>query len=267
MTAAGLHRFAIALAICTLILVVAGAAVVGHRDTLNQSVHRVAGAVVGLLTLVVVAGLFDVGERKSVKILGVVSLLAVIVQGAVGARSLQVDLPKAVLIGHACLAHLFFAATVAIAITTSLAWHEPAARVEDGGWPSLRTMSMLAPLAVVVQIALGAAYRHQVFGVLAHMLWAMGVTLIVMMASIFTLAQCDGVPRLKRTAIWVLSFSLAQPVFGGLAYFVRPLALLHVGIGACVLGACVALALEIFRNVVTVRRAQESRSNLSPAGQ
>lgn len=264
MTVAGLHRFAVALAICTLILVIAGASVVGHRDTNNQTVHRAAGAVVGLLMLCVAAGAMR--ASGALKRLALTSLAALIAQGAIGAWSLRVELPKAVLIGHACLAHLFFAATVAIAILTSPGWRQTPSRIEDGGWPSLRTLSVITPAAVLLQIALGAAYRQQAFGVMAHMIWAMGVTLFVMMTSIFALTQCGGVPRLKRTAVWVLSLTLAQLVLGGVAYFVRPVALAHVGIGACVLAACVALALEIFRSVVTVRRAEEPRTNLSPAG-
>jgi heme A synthase len=270
MRGTGLHRFAKVVAIVTLGLVIAGAALVGQRDaslqTTLQTFHRAVASLTGVLTAILAVWLLRRDSRKGMKGLGLAALGAILLQGLLGALALQFQLPKEVQILHACLAHLFFAQTAAIALMTSPGWSEPAARVEDGGAPSLRTLAVLTPLAVATQIALGAAYRHQALGVVAHLVWAFAATLLVMIMSVFVLTQCGGVPRLKRAAQWVLGLTLLQVVLGSVAYFVRPVALAHVGLGAAVLAGNVALSLEVFRNVVTVRQGNAPRPNLASAG-
>jgi cytochrome c oxidase assembly protein subunit 15 len=59
--------------------------------------------------------LWRADDRKWLKWLGFVALLSVILQGVLGGLTVLFLLPKAVSIGHASLAQMFFATTVAIA--------------------------------------------------------------------------------------------------------------------------------------------------------
>ena len=50
--------------------------------------------------------------------------------------------------------------TVAIAIFTSKSFVVGPQMVDDHGWPSLRTIAIATPIFVLVQVALGAGFRH-----------------------------------------------------------------------------------------------------------
>src|SRR5580658_8322201 len=177
----GLHRWSILLAFCTLLLVVAGG-LVTSRDAglsvpdwplsygklmppmeggiLYEHGHRMVATTVGLLTIVSVIWLFRTERRKWLRWLGLIALVAVVVQGVLGGLTVLLLLPWWISTAHACLAQLFFATTVSMALFTSRWWIEGGAAplVEDQKYP-IRSLSLLAPVCVLCQLALGAAAR------------------------------------------------------------------------------------------------------------
>jgi len=135
-----LHRYAILLAVCTLLLVAAGASVTSNQAGLSvpdwplsygkvmpemkggvfyEHGHRMIATLVGFLTVIMAIWLWRVEDRRWMRNLGLAALAAVIVQGVLGGMTVKYMLPKPVSISHACLAQLFFSTTVAIAIFTS----------------------------------------------------------------------------------------------------------------------------------------------------
>src|SRR5580698_266970 len=139
----GLYRWSILLAFCTLLLVVAGG-LVTSRDAglsvpdwplsygklmppmeggiLYEHGHRMVATTVGLLTIVSMIWLFRSERRTWLRWLGAIALVAVILQGVLGGLTVLLLLPWWISTAHACLAQLFFATTVAIAIFTSNWW-------------------------------------------------------------------------------------------------------------------------------------------------
>jgi heme A synthase len=168
--------------------------------------------------------------------------------------------PAPISIAHACLAQLFFSVTVAIAVFTSRNWQQGPDLVEDYGWPSLRSLAILTPVLVLVQIGLGAGFRHRAFSLLPHIIGAMIVPLAILLVGMFVLQQFPKHRSLRPAAAGLLSITLLQVFLGIAAYVARinaaeyPLAMVlttvaHVATGGLTLAASVVLAIQIRRNV------------------
>src|SRR5438132_10233457 len=116
-----LHRYAILVAVCTLLLVVAGASVTSKEAGLSvpdwplsygqvmpqmtggvffEHGHRMIATTVGMLTIVLTVWLWRVEPRAWMKKLGLVSLGAVILQGVLGGLTVLLLLPPPVSISH-----------------------------------------------------------------------------------------------------------------------------------------------------------------------
>ena len=279
-----LHRYAILLAVCTLLLVAAGASVTSNQAGLSvpdwplsygkvmpemkggviyEHGHRMIASLVGFLTVIMAVWLWRVENRRWMGYLGLGALGAVIVQGVLGGMTVKYMLPKPVSISHACLAQLFFSTTVAIAIFTSPSWKRAPAVVEDSGWPSMRALSFSAPVFVLVQLALGAGYRHRAFTVMPHIIGAIFVTGFLITVAVFILAQFGSHSILNRTAWALMGITIVQVVLGIVTYLARltgaesaipsqstvVLTILHVATGALTMACAVALAIQVRRNV------------------
>ena len=132
--------------------------------------------------------------------------------------------------------------------------------VEDYGKPSLRSLALLIPALVLVQIALGAAFRHGAMTVLPHILGAMVVAAAILIVCAFVLQQLPEHRALRPWAITLMAVTLVQVMLGIGAYYARldaarnPAAMViltvaHVATGALTLASSVALAIQIRRNV------------------
>jgi cytochrome c oxidase assembly protein subunit 15 len=276
-----LHRYAVLLAVSTLFLVVAGASVTSKEAGLSvpdwplsygqvmpqmtggvffEHGHRMIATAVGFMTIILTVWLTFVETRKWMKTLGIVALIAVIVQGLLGGLTVKLMLPPAVSISHACLAQLFFSTTVAIALFTSKSWQQGPEIVEDHGWPSLRSLAIVTPVMVLAQIALGAAFRHRAIGVLPHILFSMVVTIAVLFTATFVMHQFPEHRALSAAAKALLAVTFLQVMLGVAAYYTRlqaaqkPLAMVlttvaHVATGGLTMAASVILSIQILRNV------------------
>jgi cytochrome c oxidase assembly protein subunit 15 len=279
-----LHRFSVFLAICTLFLVIAGASVTSNQAGLSvpdwplsygqvmpemkggvfyEHGHRMIASGVGFLTVILAIWLWRADQRAWMRRLGLASLLAVITQGMLGGMTVLFLLPKAVSISHALLAQIFFSTTVAIAIFTSPGWQRGPQPVDDSGWPSFRSLATIVPILVLMQIALGAAYRHRAFGILPHVLGAIVIGTLLLLFAVFVLVQFGAHKPLRGSAWALLSITIAQLLLGIAAYGARistmespyPMPLMvvltvaHVGMGALTMAGTVALSIQVFRHV------------------
>ena len=283
MVNSAMHRFAVFLAVSTLVLIVAGASVTSNEAGLSvpdwplsygqvmpemkggvfyEHGHRMIASAVGFFTVVLAIWLWRSEDRKWLKRLGFIAVLAVILQGVLGGMTVLYLLPKAVSISHACLAQLFFSTTVAVALFTSKGWREGPRNVEDSGFPSLRSLTVFASLVTLAQVALGAGFRHRAFGILPHIFGAIVVTIVLLTVATFVLTQFPKHRALSRSAWVVIGITGIQIALGVIAYVVRlnhwesaPTGVLvastvtHVAFGALTLASVVALTLEVFYHV------------------
>lgn len=281
---AGLHRWSVLLAFCTLLLVVAGG-LVTSRDAglsvpdwplsygklmppmeggiLYEHGHRMIATTVGLFTIVSMIWLLWVEKRRWLRWLGVIALLAVIVQGVLGGMTVLLLLPWWISSSHASLAQLFFSTTVAIAIFTSRGWLRSPRIVEEEPQYPIRVWSIAAPVCVLAQLSLGAAARHKAIGSIYHIAFSPFVTGVVVWVALRILLHYAQNLELRTGALTLIGVTLTQVFLGIAAYMsriayadaVQPMPLmvtftvLHVAVGALTLAASVCLAILVRRNV------------------
>ena len=119
--------------------------------------HRLIASAVGFLTILQAVWLQRRESKRFVRVLGWLSLTAVVLQGVLGGLTVLFLLPKPISIAHAGLAEIFFCINVSIAFFTSR-WYGDLCRVEKGDAP-VRMAWGLTTL-VYVQILVGALMRH-----------------------------------------------------------------------------------------------------------
>jgi heme a synthase len=279
-----LHRYAVVWSFCTLFLVIAGGLVTSNDAGLSvpdwplsygklmppmegnifyEHGHRMVATTVGLLTMGMAIWLMRAERRRWLRNLGWIALAAVIAQGVLGGMTVIFLLPKPVSIGHACLAQLFFATTVAIALFTSESWKRGARMVDDAGAPPLHWLAVAASACIFLQLALGASARHQALGIVPHVMGAVVATGMVLWVVARVLMRHADHEALRRSALVLLSAVFLQVFLGIAAYMSRlttadapqPMPVMvgftvaHVAVGALTLASSVVLAIQVFRNV------------------
>ncbi|HWQ53811.1 MAG TPA: COX15/CtaA family protein [Bryobacteraceae bacterium] len=268
-----LHRYAVVVAVCTLLLLVAGGLVASNEAGLSvdswplvrlgaspatpgatyELVHRAVASVVGLLTLGLAIWLWRVERRRWMRWLGVTAAIAVVGQGILGGVGIRWALPQSVSVMHAILAGLFFAITVAIAVFTSRSWLE-VPRPETRLFP----LAVVVSAVLLVQLALGAAVRHDALGVGPHILSGSVAGALGLWAVWRVLVRYGAHTELRRSALALLTLGVCQAMLGMGAYLSRValmqspqpppgVALMftvsHVAAGAAALAAAVVLAI------------------------
>ncbi|HWY49596.1 MAG TPA: hypothetical protein VNX70_19565, partial [Bryobacteraceae bacterium] len=169
--------------------------------------------------------------------------------------ALQSDpLPAPVRIAHSLLGQLFFLATVAIAVVTSKSWNQAPKPVQDGSRTRFLATAMAA--LVLLQVTLGAAFRHGVTGALPHILGALVVAVFLgpAMAAILR----TETPEVRSAAIAMIVLTTVQLLLGFALLTMQsfddidPLVVIiattaHVAIGAFTLAAAAITAILIRR--------------------
>jgi len=219
--------------------------------------HRLLGAGIGMLTVVLAVTLGIGDARRWVRGLGLLAVVLVCAQGLIG--GLRVVLLRDVLaVVHGCLAQLFFALLVGIAVVTGRGWREP--RVVPAGAHRLAPLASLAVAVAYGQVVLGAFTTHGT-ALWWHVAGAIVTTAVLIGVALGVLRGTREDPILAWWARTLKVVLLAQLAAGLGAYAVRftgltvpggPLAVvalpvLHRTGGALVLGSVVALALQLHR--------------------
>ncbi|HUJ75417.1 MAG TPA: COX15/CtaA family protein [bacterium] len=174
----GYHRLAMLLCGATVVLLAAGALVVGTGSSLAvpdwplaygqffppmvggilfEHGHRMIAGTVGVLTLLLTAWVLAREPRRWVRWLSVGALGAVVLQALLGGITVLLLLPKPISIGHALLAQLFFALTVLLAQVTAPEWGPLPASRQPG---SVRLAGIVTLAALELELLLGAMVRH-----------------------------------------------------------------------------------------------------------
>ena len=187
------HRFALFLVACTLLLLIAGALVTSNEAALSvpdwplsygtllppmvggivfeDSHRKIAGAVL-LLTLILAIWLWRAEQRRWMRWLGVAAFGAVLGQAVLGGLTVLLNLHYGMPVAHACLAQIFFGIVVSIALFTSNWWNADHPRLEDSGSPSVHSLAFLNAGVILLQVVLGAGFRHKDIPIWPHLVGA-----------------------------------------------------------------------------------------------
>ncbi len=182
-----LHRFAVVAAAATFCLIWVGGLVTSHGAGMAvpdwpttygynmfffpfskwiggifyEHSHRLLASGVGFLTVILSVWLWLKEERRWLRWLGVIALLAVILQGVLGGLRVT-QMKDAIGVFHATLAQLFFALVSAIALFTSKWWLRAGEqKMSIYAASRLRYSFALVTGIILLQLILGAAMRHQ----------------------------------------------------------------------------------------------------------
>jgi cytochrome c oxidase assembly protein subunit 15 len=282
----GIHRFAIILACLTVVLLGAGALVTSNeagdsvpdwplsfgrwlvsQDQFVANVryeysHRFLAGVVGVATLLLAVWTWFGDRRAWMRKLAVVALVGVVTQAVIGGvRVLFPEYKALIAVPHALVAQSFFGAVVAIAVFTSRSWFAKRELCLDSGKPSLRTLSAVTIAAVLIQLVLGAGFRHQAFGVAPHVVGAIVVAGLIIWTSVVVFQRHKGVAFLTRPALLAAMLVVLQVGLGIAAYFARlasaddpqplepmiSLTVAHLVVGALTLATMIVLNLRSWK--------------------
>jgi len=292
-----LHRFAQLVAGCTVLLLLAGSLVTSTGSGLAvpdwpttygwnmftfppskwvggifyEHGHRLIASGVGMLTIVLASWLWLAEPRRWMKRLGLVALISVILQGALGGLTVLFFLPDAISTAHAGLAEIFFCMTVAIALFTSPGWQGRREVVDD---PTLRRLATIASSAIYLQILVGAVMRHTeaglaipdfplMFGGLvpdrwdpkiaihfAHRVGALVVAGCVLLVSSHVWRRHRANRSLGRPTAFLLALLAAQITLGALTVLSKRnvwINSVHLVCGALVLATSLVITLRTWR--------------------
>jgi len=176
-----LHRYAIACAVATFLLIIAGGMVTSTDSGLAvpdwplsygmlfppmvggifyEHGHRMIAGTVGLMTLLLTVWIWRREERRWVRRLGIIALITVLLQAILGGITVLWLLPPAVSSSHLGTAMAFFAMLTTLAVVTSRGWVDAGPRAPAQGVLALPRLALVTVGAAYLQILLGATVRH-----------------------------------------------------------------------------------------------------------
>lgn len=283
-----LHRYAIFVAFCTFLLITAGALVTGNDAGLSvpdwptsfgsfrmprmvggvkfEHGHRMIAGTVGILTILLAAWIWRQDSRRWLRWAGFAAVMAVLAQAVLGGVTVLFYLPVAISTAHAALGQIFFCLASSIAFFTASNWRWDEAKLEDAASPSLHQLTTLTTGVILVQLILGAVYRHSKDASIApHVVGACVVALLVGWVVFTVLMRFPKQPALMRPALLLGGLLVVQVFLGMGSYFMKlaartapqPLPTVvdvttaHVMVGALVLVTSLYLTYQARRFVAT----------------
>jgi len=208
----------------------------GPWDLFLEHGHRLLGALVGIISLMLAVFVWRSRQSPAVRALAAAAVLLVVVQGVLGGARVLLD-DKTVAKVHACTGPLFFAVAVAIATLTrpntngirtgSLATSFPSEALSTASSSATRTAAGLA-LASYVQLVAGAQLRHLDASVdpatfrwlvAFHLAGAVVVVALAIAAAIS--ARMGGQPAARRWSMAILLVVALQLALGVGAWVVN----------------------------------------------
>ncbi len=293
----GVYRFAVLTSCFTVLLLMAGALVTsnGAADSVPdwplaygklippmiggirfEYTHRVIAGIVAILTLVLAVWLSRAAVRPLARWLGWIALALVLAQAVLGAMRVLEFYPTLSATAHATLAQLFFIALVGLSLYLSRWWQSDLSQVADTGVPRLRVLASCTTAAILVQLVLGAAFRHGAFGIDPHLVGAGVVLVLVVWTGAVAKLRFREVGALRRCTILLHSFFGIQILLGLAAWWAvailardssQPtllyvsLTVAHVLGGALTLASSVLLTLTSFRLIRPASAAETSEAH------
>jgi cytochrome c oxidase assembly protein subunit 15 len=238
---------------------------------LYEHSHRMAAAVVGILTVTLMIVMTRWEPRAWLQWVSRTAVLAVVLQGLLGGITVLWLLPTAISVSHACLAQAFLCLTVTLAACTGPSWQQRSVGREEASQPPLAVLAAVTTVIIYVQLILGALMRHTgaglaipdfplAFGrlvppldspaVLIHFLHRVGavaVTLCIAWSVTRVIRQHAEKRQLLWPALTLGGLLLVQLALGALTIWTRRAVLpvtAHVTVGAAVLATSLFLTLR-----------------------
>lgn len=170
--------------------------------------HRLAGMLIGLWSIGLVALTWKWDQRRWVRLLSCAVLLGVICQGILGGSRVELN-NRGLAMVHGLFAAFVISLMAAMAVVTSKGWHD-SYRSRDNH--QLSSWALAAVLALGAQYALGGLIRHHGWGLFEHLFGA-GVAWLLVAANADVVRR-HGSSWEQRSAWLLLAFTSLQVVLG-----------------------------------------------------
>jgi cytochrome c oxidase assembly protein subunit 15 len=135
----------------------------GPWDLFIEHGHRLLGSLAGLVTIGFVMSLFMSERRRWLQLLGLVALLLVIAQGALGGVRVLAD-DRVIAKIHGCVGPAFFALSLMLVVFTSRFWRQADSQSVGpftfGNVVFIRALTGMNLLVAYLQLIVGANLRH-----------------------------------------------------------------------------------------------------------
>lgn len=179
--------------------------------------HRLAGVVIGLVSIGLVVLFWRREPRRWARGTALGVLLAVIAQGGLGGGRVLLD-ERVLAMLHGSLAALVLCLMTALAVFTSRGWFTAAADDTASRSPSrlLMPLALTTPFVMFGQLLLGGLLRHLGMAVIEHVAFAFVALLFVGVACV--VSQRSGTPWIARASRWMLAIAFIQIGLGGAAW-------------------------------------------------
>jgi heme a synthase len=139
-----------------------------HGGAGIEHTHRVVAAILGIWIIGLAFLLWRYDQRRWLKILGFAALGGVILQGVLGGLTVLELLRYWLPVMHACLAEIMFAILVSMAFFTSRWYSQDLPQYPDSGSPSIHSIATLNAVVILLQVLLGAGFRHHYISYVPH---------------------------------------------------------------------------------------------------
>ena len=289
----GLHRFALAVASLTLVLLVVGGLVTSNEagdsvpdwplsfgrwlissdyfvaNIRYEYSHRFIAGMVGFSTFILAVWAWRSDSRAWMRKLGWLAFAAVVAQALLGgARVLTGEAGKPfIAVPHALIAQSFFGTIVAIAVFTSRSWWEQSRVKFSAVDARTARLTLYSVGAVLIQLVLGAGFRHRAFGIIPHIIGAVIVAAVLLWTAMTVVARHKGERSLRRPAITAIALLIVQLCLGVGAYLARlaaagdaqplepmiSLTVAHLTVGALLLADLIVLMLRCYGSLAPER--------------
>lgn len=178
-----------------------------HTDKFVEHGHRLAGVLIGLVSIGLVVVTFAKESRRWVRAGAIVILVAVIAQGLLGGMRVRMN-EQVLAMTHSITGGLFFTLCFLFAYLVRRPANDEWSRVDRRFSPAVYAIGVLFPFVVLGQYVLGGFFRHLGRMLHEHVAGAVIVTLLAVVL-LFALLRSD-LFSLRRRGRWLGSALLIQ---------------------------------------------------------
>jgi cytochrome c oxidase assembly protein subunit 15 len=180
-------------------------------DKFIEHGHRLAGALIGLVSIGLVAFAWWLEPRRWVRVSALLVLLCVIAQGILGGVRVRMDRELLAMV-HGNFAAIVFSFMAVVVLVTSRSWFAVAENPPTKEAEMLKPFAVITALSVFAQYTLGGLLRH--LGRLLYEHIALAVLVLLCVILTFVLTRISRLQWLKGPALWMLAFVGLQVLLG-----------------------------------------------------
>lgn len=254
-----------------------------ERGLFFEHGHRIAVAILGVLTLALAAGAFLVPVSRSARGLAAAAVVVLLLIAVLGQLRVISKEGRVLPIVHVSVAMPFLGLCAALAVVTGRRWGAAAEELsrgkglglEDAAW--LGNGAVLCAAFTYVQVVLGAVPRHTGLWSIPHIVWGFAVFTAAVMVAGRVMGRHSHLPSVFGPGVGMLLLVVAQFFLGFMTYVVRPegakaqgtglyelSASLHSMLGGLMLVASVLLLLRALRLRRLVRESGGAPPGAAP---